>query len=89
MELNYDKAINGEQFLDELIAANVKITKNDIPRIENNIIFINVDKKDELKTSEIWTNHIAEGWTNKKNEARQAVLAKLGLTADEIAALSK
>lgn len=87
MELNLDKDINGEQLVQELKAAGVTIIDNAIPFIEGDILTLNVAATDEVKTQKVWDAHVAENWEIKRAEARQAVLDKLGLSADEVAAL--
>jgi len=85
MKITLNKEINGEQLKQELQDAGITIT--DLPAIENEFLILEVNTKDETKTQTVYDDHIAEDWSIKKIVARQAVLDKLGLTADEVAAL--
>lgn len=83
MELQLNKEVNGEQLLQELISAGVSIALDNYPKVESNKLFIDVTTDDEAKTAEVWKNHKAENWEIKRAAARQALLDRLGITADE------
>jgi hypothetical protein len=83
MELQLNKEVNGEQLLQELIAAGVSIGLDNYPKVESNKLFIDVTVDDEAKTAEVWKKHKAENWEIKREAARQALLDKLGITRDE------
>lgn len=83
MELELNKEVNGEQLLQELIAAGVSIALDNYPKVESNKLFIDVTADDEAKTAEVWKNHKAENWEIKRAAARQALLDRLGITAEE------
>lgn len=87
MEYKINKEINGEQLVKELLAAGIAYDINQKPVILEDTLFLRVLEADETKTKKILDNHLAENWTIKKDAARQAVLDKLGLSADEVAAL--
>jgi len=78
------KFFNGAEFILELKAANVKISGR--PEIDGDgVLWLNVT--DEAKTQEILNNHNGTIISPDNSTARQAVLDRLGLTADEAALL--
>ncbi len=85
MKIILNKEINGDQLKEELQAVGIDL--KDWPELEDGFLILDVNAKDEAKTQTIYDNHIAEDWSVKKAAARQAVLDKLGLSADEVAAL--
>jgi len=85
VKITLTKEINGEQLVKEL--QQVGVVVSDLPLIENGFLILEVNSKDETKTQTVYDNHVAEDWSISKAAARQAVLDKLGLTADEMAAL--
>lgn len=85
MKITLTKEINGEQLVKEL--QEVGIVVSDLPLVENGFLILELNPKDETKTKTVYDNHVAEDWSVSKAAARQAVLDKLGLSADEVAAL--
>jgi len=82
--IKFDKpqTLNGEQLLSELNNAKIKIT--DFPFIDGNgDLWLNVQEKDASKTQTILNSHIAIDSNIAKAAEKQALLDKLGITADE------
>jgi hypothetical protein len=75
---------NGAELVTELKAANIAI--NGYPEIDqNNVLWLDVD--DSAKTQKVLEKHNGTIIPPDLSAKRQAVLDKLGLTADEVAAL--
>jgi hypothetical protein len=85
MKITLNKEINGEQLKQELQDAGIDI--KDLPELEDGFLILHINAKDQTKAQTILNNHVAQNWAIKKAAARQAVLDKLGLSADEISAL--
>jgi len=82
IKFNKSQTLNGQQLLEELNAAKIKI--DEFPFIDGNgDLWLNVSDKDKTKTQEIIDNHIAIDSNQEKQATRQAILDRLGLTADE------
>lgn len=82
IQFNKPEKLNGEQLLDELKNAGVKIV--DYPLIDGEGNFwLDVKETDKEKTAEIVQKHIGEDTSKIKVAARQAILDRLGLTEDE------
>ena len=85
MQFTKPAQFNGTQLRDELSAVGI-----DIPFVTDSadgFIHFDVEKSKESKALEIVTNHVAIDRNAEKAAAREAVLSKLGLTAEEAAAL--
>ena len=75
--------LNGEQLIDELKAAGVKITE--IPFLDGNgDLWLNVAEKDKLKAETIVSAHIGIDLSIARAIAKSAILDRIGLTADEL-----
>lgn len=85
MKVEIPKNLNGFQLLDELKSAGIVVADDMVFIGGDQLLTINVDEKDEAKTAEIVANHV--GIERDLKAEKQAVLDKLGLTAEEIAAL--
>jgi hypothetical protein len=85
MKVLLDKPFNGGQFIDELKAKDIVLLEN--LSQEGDVLTIKVAKKDEAETKNIFDAHIAVDKSQERIAARQAILDKLGLTADEVAVL--
>jgi sulfur carrier protein ThiS len=86
--IKFDKPINlnGTEILAELNAANIKITEP--PTVDgNNDLWLNIHSKDEIKAKPIVAAHNGTIVPPDKTAARQAILDRLGITADEAAIL--
>jgi len=77
--------LDGKQLLAELNAGGVAITE--LPNVDSEGNFwLDIDAKDEAKAITIIAAHVAVIDTNTA-KAKAALLAKLGITADEAALL--
>ena len=85
IKFNKPTNLNGDELLAELKEGGINIVE--IPHVDSNgDLWLKIDTKDEAKTKAIV--HAHNGTTVAPVlELRQAVLAKLGLTAEEAAAL--
>ena len=85
MELNIPTELNGVQLQKELKAAGIKL--NDYPRLVDGKLVLDIAKKDETKAKAIVDAHV--GFDNSAEIAaqRQAILDRIGLSADELAVL--
>lgn len=83
---SFDKPdfFNGAELITELEAVGVKI--NGYPEIDGNGVLW-LDVTDEVKTQEVLNNHVGTTVIPDLTVKRQAVLDKLGLTAEEVAVL--
>jgi hypothetical protein len=78
--------LNGEQLINELNAAGVKITE--IPFLDGNgDLWLDVAEKDKEKAESIVAAHVGIDQELQKQAARAEILNRLGLTADEAAIL--
>jgi hypothetical protein len=78
--------LNGTELLNELNAGNVAISNP--PEIDGNGDFwLDIAKKDEAKATLIVAAHNGTIIAPDKTAARQAILDRLGLSADEAAIL--
>jgi hypothetical protein len=85
MEFTIPTQFNGVQLQNELKAAGVKL--NDYPRLVDDKLVLDIAKKDETKTQAIVDAHVAVDNSAAIAAQRQAILDRVGLTADELALL--
>jgi hypothetical protein len=85
MEFNIPTEFNGVQLQKELKAVGVKL--NDYPRLVDNKLILDIDKKDETKAEAIVNAHIGIDNSAEIAAQRTAILDRLGLTAEEAAIL--
>ena len=71
---------NGAELIEELKTAKVKITGR--PEIDGNGVLW-LDVTDEVKTQEVLNNHVGTIVAPDLSAQRQAILDRLGLTAQE------
>jgi hypothetical protein len=77
--------LNGSELLEELNAAGVKIIEK--PYLDDNgDLWLQIDAKDEVKAKTVVNAHNGNTVAPGLN-SREAILAKLGLTAEEAAIL--
>lgn len=82
IQFNKPETLNGEQLLTELNAVKIKI--DGFPFIDGNgSLWLDIQDKDKTKTQEVIDNHIAIDSNQAKAAQRQALLNKLGITAEE------
>jgi hypothetical protein len=82
MELNIPTQLNGVQLQKELKDAGIKL--NDYPRLVDGKLVLDIAKKDETKAKAIVDAHVGVDNSAEIEAARQAILDRLGLTADEL-----
>jgi len=86
--IKFDKPenLNGTELLDELKAAKVNISEP--PVIDGNGDFwLDIDVKDKSKAEDVVAAHNGTTVAPDKSAARQTVLDRLGITAEEAALL--
>jgi hypothetical protein len=82
--IKFDKPenLNGTELISELNAGKVKITEP--PLIDGNgNLWLDIDAKDEAKAKPIVAAHNGTIVAPDKSAQKQAILDRLGLTADE------
>ena len=83
IKFNTPKVLNGEQLLNELIAAGVTISKTDYPHIDGNSdMWLKIDASDEKKAKLIVDKHIGVDTVPTIEDK----LAIVGLTLEELKA---
>jgi hypothetical protein len=82
MELNIPTQLNGVQLQKELKDAGIKL--NDYPRLVDGKLVLDIAKKDETKAQAIVDAHVGIDNSAEIEAQRQAILDRIGLTADEL-----
>jgi hypothetical protein len=82
MELNIPTQLNGVQLQKELKDAGIKL--NDYPRLVDGKLVLDIAKKDETKAKTIVDAHVGIDNSAEIAAQRQAILDRIGLTADEL-----
>jgi hypothetical protein len=82
MELNIPTQLNGVQLQKELKDAGIKL--NDHPRLVDGKLVLDIAKKDETKAKTIVDAHVGIDNSAEIEAQRQAILDRIGLTADEL-----
>ena len=82
MELNIPTELNGVQLQKELKEAGIEL--NDHPRLVDGKLILDIAKKDETKAQAIVDAHVGVDNSAEIEAARQAILDRIGLTADEL-----
>ena len=82
IQFNKPEKLNGEQLLDELKNAGIKVVNYPLIDGEGNF-WLDVEEADKEKTAKIVGEHIGEDTSKIKAAARQAILDRLGLTEEE------
>lgn len=85
MELNIPTELNGVQLQKELKDAGIKL--NDYPRLVDGKLVLDIAKKDETKAKAIVDAHVGIDNSAEIAAQRQAILDRIGLTADELQVL--
>jgi hypothetical protein len=85
MEHEIPAQLNGVQLQKEL--KNAGVVLKDYPRLVNGVLILDIDVKDETKAAAIVKAHVAVDNSAELAAAKNAVLQKLGITADEAALL--
>lgn len=85
MEFNIPTELNGSQLQKELKDAGIKL--NDYPRLVDGKLVLEIAKKDETKAKAIVDAHVGIDKSAEIEAQRQAILDRIGLTADELAVL--
>lgn len=85
MELNIPTELNGVQLQKELKDAGIKL--NDYPRLVDGKLVLDIAKKDETKAQVIVDAHVGIDNSAEIAAQRQAILDRIGLTADELQVL--
>jgi hypothetical protein len=85
MEFNIPAQLNGVQLQKELKDAGIKL--NDYPRLVDGKLVLDIAKKDETKAKAIVDAHIGIDNSAEIAAQRQAILDRIGLSADELAVL--
>lgn len=85
MEFNIPTQLNGVQLQKELKEAGVKL--NDYPRLVDGKLVLDIAKKDETKAQAIVDAHVGIDNSAEIAAQRQAILDRIGLSADELAIL--
>jgi hypothetical protein len=84
IKFNKPEQLNGEQLIAELKAIGVIVNDKTSPLIDGNGDFwLDIDSKDEIKTKQIVEVHVGIDTKLDKISAKETVLNKLGITADE------
>jgi hypothetical protein len=90
MKIQWTKSFDGALLIEQFKSNGIVLNYDDFYLDAEKNLVINA-KIDEKSLADIYTNHNADEYQKKVNDekqvARQAVLDKLGLSADEIAAL--
>jgi len=86
MLFNKPTEFNGKQFIDELKAAGVDYQGQIWVKNENELD-LNVTLKEKSIVEKVLNAHVAIDFNIERNKARQLVLEKLGITAEEAALL--
>lgn len=81
MQIIVPTQFNGVQLAQELRSAKIKL--NDYLRLNNDILELDILQKDEIKAKEIIEAHIGVDNSAAIAAQRQAILDRLGLTAEE------
>jgi hypothetical protein len=82
MEFNIPEQLNGVQLQKELKEAGIKL--NDYPRLVDGKLVLDIAKKDETKAQAIVDAHVGIDNSAEIEAQRQAILDRIGLTADEL-----
>jgi hypothetical protein len=86
IKFNKPENLNGTELLAELNAGKVNITKP--PSVDgNNDLWLDIADKDAASAADIVAAHNGTTVAPDKTAARQAILDRLGITADEAALL--
>lgn len=85
MEFNIPAQLNGVQLQKELKDAGIKFT--DYPRLVDSKLILDIAKKDETKAKAIVDAHVGIDNSAEIAAQRQAILDRIGLSADELAVL--
>jgi len=85
MEFNIPAQLNGVQLQKELKDAGIKL--NDYPRLVDGKLVLDIAKKDETKAKAIVDAHVGVDNSAEIEAQRQAILDRIGLSADELAIL--
>jgi hypothetical protein len=84
IKFNKPEQLNGEQLIQELKAIGVIVNDKTSPLIDGNGDFwLDIDVKDEIKTKQIVEVHVGIDTKLNKIAAKETLLNKLGITADE------
>ena len=84
IKFNKPEQLNGEQLIQELKAIGVIVNDKTSPLIDGNGDFwLDIDVKDEIKTKQIVEVHVGIDTKLDKIAAKETLLNKLGITADE------
>jgi hypothetical protein len=85
--IKFDKPINlnGTELIDELNAVGIAVEGR--PKADETNLWLNIDAKDEAKAKTIVDAHDGTTVAPDKTVERQAILDRLGLTAEEAAIL--
>jgi hypothetical protein len=85
--IKFDKPtnLNGKELVDELNAAGVNV--KDRPLDDGVNLWLDIASKDQAKAKGIVNAHNGTTIASDKTSERQAILDRLGLTADEISIL--
>lgn len=75
--------LNGEELLSQLNAGGVKIEQSPLLD-DNNDLWLDVSEKDKAKATVIVAAHNGTTVAVDNTPAKDALLAKLGITADEV-----
>jgi hypothetical protein len=78
--------LNGSELLTELAAIGV-VVKGDPLADDNGNLWLDIKSTDQTKTESIVANHNGTVIAPDNKAARQQILDRLGLTADEVAIL--
>lgn len=85
MELNIPTELNGVQLQKELKDAGIKL--NDYPRLVDGKLVLDIAEKDKTKAQVIVDAHVGIDNSAEIAAQRQAILDRIGLTADELQVL--
>ena len=84
IKFNKPESLNGEQLIAELKAIGVIVNEKTSPLIDGNGDFwLDIPSKDKSKAESIVQSHVGIDTTKEIAAQRQAILDRLGLTADE------
>jgi len=84
IKFNKPEQLNGEQLIEELKAIGVIVNDKTSPLIDGNGDFwLDIDLKDEVKAKPIVAAHNGTIVAPDKSAQRQAVLDRIGITAEE------
>lgn len=85
--IKFDKpdSLNGTQLVEELKKVGINVNTDKSPKIDGNGDFwLDITDKDKTKAEKIVAAHVGIDQSEAKAAQKQAILDRIGLTADEL-----